>query len=54
MQIPAQEAASSYACTCFKNCAHYTGKNELKKYRCTGGEAKKVLLRGGGGVMAGG
>ena len=32
----------TYACTCFKNCAHYTGSNQLKKYRCTGGVALKV------------
>jgi len=35
-------ADGSYSCTCFKNCAHFTGKNVLKKYRCTGGNAIKV------------
>ena len=33
---------ASFACNCLKNCAHYTGKDELKKYRCTGGAAVKV------------
>jgi len=31
-----------FTCNCFKNCAHYTGSDALKKYRCTGGLAVKV------------
>ena len=34
----------TYACNCFKKCAHYTGSDTLKKYRCTGGVATKVGL----------
>ena len=33
-----------FTCNCFKNCAHYTGSDALKKYRCTGGLAVKVCV----------
>eukprot|EP00802_Teleaulax_amphioxeia_P000724 Tamp_00724.p1 GENE.Tamp_00724~~Tamp_00724.p1 ORF type:complete len:968 (+),score=193.40 Tamp_00724:245-2905(+) len=34
--------STPYNCLCLKNCAHYTGSSLLKKYRCTGGDARMV------------
>jgi len=38
----AAAAPGPYQCVCLKNCAHYTGSDTLKKYRCTGGTAIKT------------
>jgi len=38
----AAAAPGPFSCVCLKNCAHYTGSSEQKKYRCTGGHAIKT------------
>jgi len=39
---PSSVGKSPYGCVCFKNCAHFTGGDVLKKYRCSGGVGNKL------------
>ena len=36
-------ASSPFTCNCFKGCAHYTGNDKLKKYRCTNATPAAVV-----------